>query len=297
MEPKPTRCWLRPVSRAARVGEHTAVTWNRLYVMPMSCTRLKAGVLTGPPKESMEPKPASSMRTTSTLGASSGALGPGMNDQSATESLSVRPAVPPKVLSGIGSTVRSGTNLPAASASASLRPRRPCLSMGATDLAGEPPSARSASSRCSSSMMAMMAAVPGLSFSPSPCLEPAVDLVLGELADDAAGGGADGDRGEQRRRGEADQDAHAAAPAHALAAEVVAGLRDADLAALVVLDEDDALALDLLVLDELHQLVEVLLGCLDALIAGHDDRERVAHWSLPGLSVSRAGVPAEWRLV
>ena len=113
-------------------------------------------------------------------------------------------------------------------------------------------------------------------------LEAAVDLVLGELADDAAGGRADGRRGQQRRRGQADQDAHAAAPAHALAAEVVAGLRDADLAALVVLDEDDALALDLLVLDELHQPIEVLLGRLDALIAGHDDRERVAHWSLPG---------------
>ena len=30
MEPNPTRWWLRPVSIAARVGEHTAVTWNRL---------------------------------------------------------------------------------------------------------------------------------------------------------------------------------------------------------------------------------------------------------------------------
>ena len=129
----------------------------------------------------MEPKPASSMRTRSTLGASSGALGPGMNDQSATESLSVRPAVPPKVLSGIGSTVRSGTNLPAASASASLRPRRPCLSMGATDLAGVPASARSASSRCSSSTIAMIAAVPGLSFSPSPCSSPLSTLCLANL--------------------------------------------------------------------------------------------------------------------
>ncbi len=30
IEPKPTRWWLRPVSSAARVGEHTAVTWKRL---------------------------------------------------------------------------------------------------------------------------------------------------------------------------------------------------------------------------------------------------------------------------
>ena len=29
MEPKPTAWLFRPVSRAARVGEHSAVTWNR----------------------------------------------------------------------------------------------------------------------------------------------------------------------------------------------------------------------------------------------------------------------------
>ena len=119
----------------------------------------------------------------------------------------------------------------------------------------------------------------GLELLAEPLLEPAVDLVLGELPDDAAGGRADGGRGEQRRRRETDQDAYAAAPAHALAPEVVAGLRHADLAALVVLDEDHALALDLLVLDELHQPVEVLLGRLSGRICGHDDRERVAHWS------------------
>ena len=28
--PKPTRWWLRPVSSAALVGEHSAVTWKRL---------------------------------------------------------------------------------------------------------------------------------------------------------------------------------------------------------------------------------------------------------------------------
>ncbi len=40
IEPKPTRCWLRPVSSAARVGEQTAVTWKRLYVVPICCTRV-----------------------------------------------------------------------------------------------------------------------------------------------------------------------------------------------------------------------------------------------------------------
>lgn len=147
----------------------------------MSCTRLKVGVLTGPPKESMDPNPASSMRTRRTLGASSGAPGPGMNDHPATESLSVRPAVPPKALSGIGSTVRSGLNLPAASASASFSPRRPCLSIGATDLAGEPVSARSASSRCSSSTIATIAAVPGLNFSPRPSSSPLPTLCRANL--------------------------------------------------------------------------------------------------------------------
>ena len=176
----------------------------------------------------------------------------------------MRPTAPPKVLSGIGSTVRSGLNLPAASASASLRPAQPFLSIGATDLAGEPASACSAASR---SLVVDDRDDRGrarLELLADARLEAALELVLGELADHAAGGGADGDRREQRRRGEADQDADAAAPAHALAAEVVAGLRDADLAALVVLDEDHAVALDLLVLDELHELVEVLLGRLDA---------------------------------
>ncbi len=30
IEPKPTAWWFRPDSSAARVGEHSAVTWNRL---------------------------------------------------------------------------------------------------------------------------------------------------------------------------------------------------------------------------------------------------------------------------
>ena len=134
-----------------------------------------------PPKVSGPPKPASSMRTSSTLGASSGALGPGMNDQSAAESAMVRPAAPPKVLSGIGSTVRSGVNLPAASARASFNPRSPCLSIGATDLAGEPASAFSATSRSASATMAMIAAVPGLSLSPRPLSRPLSTLCLANL--------------------------------------------------------------------------------------------------------------------
>jgi hypothetical protein len=35
-EPTPTVWLFRPVSSAARVGEHSAVTWNRLYRSPAS---------------------------------------------------------------------------------------------------------------------------------------------------------------------------------------------------------------------------------------------------------------------
>ena len=126
-------------------------------------------------------------------------------------------------------------------------------------------------------MIAMIAAVPGLSFSPRPFSSPLSTLCLANLPTMPPAAAPTATDGEQRRRRQADEHADAAAPAHALAAEVVAGLRDADLAALVVLDEDQALALDLLVLDELHEPVEVLLGRLDGRIRGHDERERVAH--------------------
>ena len=39
-EPKPTVWLFRPVSSAARVGEHSAVTWNRLYRRPPSAIRV-----------------------------------------------------------------------------------------------------------------------------------------------------------------------------------------------------------------------------------------------------------------
>ena len=94
-----------------------------------------------PPKVSGPPKPASSMRTRSTLGASSGALGAGMMVQSPTDSSSVRPIVPPNWRSGIGSTVRSGANLPIASARASFSALMPSSSVWTTDFATEPPSA------------------------------------------------------------------------------------------------------------------------------------------------------------
>ena len=147
----------------------------------MFCTRVRFGVAIGPPNVSGLPNPASSMRTTSTFGASSGAFGPGIIVQSGTDLSTVRPIVPPKLRSGMGSTVRSGLNLPAASARASLSPRTPVLSIGAADFASDPASACSAASRSSPSTMAMMAAVPGWSLSPRPCSIPLSTLCLANL--------------------------------------------------------------------------------------------------------------------
>src|SRR5689334_21085706 len=67
--PMPTEWWLRPVSSAWRVGEHSAVVWKRLYFRPRPASFSAFGVLQGPPKALDEPKPASSIRITRMLGA------------------------------------------------------------------------------------------------------------------------------------------------------------------------------------------------------------------------------------
>ena len=72
MPPMPTAWWFRPVRSACRVGEQSAVVWKRLYLRPLSARRSKFGVWHGPPKADEEPKPASSIRITSTFGAPSG---------------------------------------------------------------------------------------------------------------------------------------------------------------------------------------------------------------------------------
>ena len=68
----PTVWWLRPLSSAARVGEHSAVVWKRLNFSPPAARRSAFGVAHGPPNALDEPKPASSIRTTSTFGAPAG---------------------------------------------------------------------------------------------------------------------------------------------------------------------------------------------------------------------------------
>ena len=42
--PIPTRWWLRPVSRQARVGEHTAVVWKLVNRTPRAASRSMLGV-------------------------------------------------------------------------------------------------------------------------------------------------------------------------------------------------------------------------------------------------------------
>jgi hypothetical protein len=68
----PTVWWLRPLNRAARVGEHSAVVWNRVYLSPPAASRSAVGIRQGPPKALEAPKPTSSSSTTRTLGAPTG---------------------------------------------------------------------------------------------------------------------------------------------------------------------------------------------------------------------------------
>ena len=72
MQPMPTEWWLRPVSSACRVGEHSAVVWKRVYLRPPAASFSKLGVAQGPPKALEAPKPTSSMRMIRTLGAPAG---------------------------------------------------------------------------------------------------------------------------------------------------------------------------------------------------------------------------------
>ncbi len=66
--------WLRPLSRAVRVGEQRAVVWNWLKRSPSLASLSAVGMWMGPPKALGMPKPMSSMRMMSTLGAPLGAF-------------------------------------------------------------------------------------------------------------------------------------------------------------------------------------------------------------------------------
>ena len=68
----PTAWWLRPERSAARVGEHSAVVWKRLYFRPDAASRSAVGVAHGPPNALDAPNPTSSSRITNTFGAPAG---------------------------------------------------------------------------------------------------------------------------------------------------------------------------------------------------------------------------------
>ena len=61
-----------PVSKACRVGEHSAVVWKRLYFSPFAARRSAVGIAHGPPNALEAPKPTSSSRTIKTFGAPAG---------------------------------------------------------------------------------------------------------------------------------------------------------------------------------------------------------------------------------
>src|SRR5215471_6449640 len=85
--------WLRPVKSAARVGEHSEVVLNWLYLRPLLATRSKLGVGIGPPKVLVAPKPVSSVMMSRTFGAPFGAVT--SLGKSGLDSLALRPMTPP----------------------------------------------------------------------------------------------------------------------------------------------------------------------------------------------------------
>src|SRR5262245_31511284 len=115
-EPVLHEWWLRPVSSAIRVGEHRAVVWNRLNFSPLAASFSHVGIRTGPPNALDWPKPMSSIRTMTTLGAPFGAL-----TSKRGGALALRASI--SVIagyfgSGTGRTVRSSPSGPALSSGA-----------------------------------------------------------------------------------------------------------------------------------------------------------------------------------
>jgi hypothetical protein len=102
----PTVWWFRPLSSAARVGEQRAVVWNRAYFRPLAASFSKLGVWHGPPNADDDPKPASSISTTSTFGAPAGGRSGLMGGYLVSGSFASNVVRPIGVTSGIGSTLR-----------------------------------------------------------------------------------------------------------------------------------------------------------------------------------------------
>src|SRR5215218_4348386 len=104
MTPIPTEWWLRPDSKAARVGAHSAVVWKRLYLRPFPASRSAAGVAQGPPNALDAAKPTSSSKITSTFGARAGGRSGSIGGNVASGSFASKGRTPPYGRSGIGRT-------------------------------------------------------------------------------------------------------------------------------------------------------------------------------------------------
>src|SRR6478735_11564478 len=104
MTPIPTVWWLRPVSKAARVGAHRAVVWKRLYLRPSPARRSAVGVAHGPPNALEAAKPTSSSKITRTFGAPSGGCSGSIGGNFASGSFASTGNGPSYGRSGIGST-------------------------------------------------------------------------------------------------------------------------------------------------------------------------------------------------
>src|SRR5215203_3078643 len=104
MTPIPTEWWLRPLSKAARVGAHSAVVWKRLYRRPFPASRSAVGVAQGPPNALDAAKPTSSSKMTSTFGAPAGGRSGSIGGNFASGSFASNGNCPSYGRSGIGST-------------------------------------------------------------------------------------------------------------------------------------------------------------------------------------------------
>src|SRR5271166_369952 len=219
-----------------------------------------------PPNVSGPPNPASSISTISTFGASSGAFGPATIVQSAIDSSSVRPMVPPKSRSGSGSRVRSGLNLSIASASDASRPFSVGASISTTDVIADPASACCTDSRLADGSTAITTPAP------------------------AASRGADCRRGQQRRCEQAHRYANAGAPAGALAAEVVARVDHGGVAFGILGSQYRTTKRDPLVFDALGQGIEVTAAKLEILVASYQDQCLLFTHQIPPLLRPRSNL-------
>ena len=94
------------------------------------------------------------------------------------------------------------------------------------------------------------------------------EILTRAIPDQPTGSRADRDRSQHRRREQAHEHADPAAPAGALAAQVVAGVGHHDLPVGVLADEDHPLARHLLGTDPLDQSVELGLRRARVLVGG-----------------------------